>query len=382
MSAAPRTPQDAVELELIRSLTAGLAPSIIMTTGFTLAGALIVWMARDPLLLVLLLCGIAASTIRVVAALRMPRPGGPAEFPIARARMLEQNFRMGYLAFAATLSLFGLRAFMLPMPHIHMLMLCLLMGYTAGVAATIALRPRIAIPSMIMGLAPAILAPLFQFNPVYVAMSLMTAGFLTGGLLNLRVRYANTVEEIALRITFGNIARKDSLTALPNRIALREWFQERCIAAADGGELIAVHYLDLDGFKPINDRFGHPFGDALLAAVSKRIVAAIRDTDLAARLGGDEFAIVQFGIESPEDAERLARRLVAAIARPYNIEDRIVRVETSIGYVAADIHSCDLEQFLTRADQALYVSKRQGGGITRYDPDRGKADKGKAFAHA
>lgn len=369
-SLSHRTAQDAVELELIRSLAASLVPALIMTTGFTLAGGLIVWTARDATLLGLLLFGMVVSVARIAAALRLPRKRG-IDVPIARARRRERQFRIVYLTFAATLGLFGLRTFMLDSPQIHMLMVCLLIGYAAGVAATVALRPSIAIPSMLMALSPMILSALFTFQPLYVATGLMTAAFLVGGVQNLRVRHSHTVDEIAQRITFGNIARKDSLTALPNRIALREWFQDRRRTAADG--LIAVHYLDLDGFKPINDRFGHPIGDALLTAVGERIANAIREGDLAARLGGDEFAIVQYGIESAANAEHLAQRLNETIGRPYRIESRAMTISTSIGYVVVEPSRADLEELLNLADQALYRSKRQGGGVTRHRAEHGSA---------
>ncbi len=282
-----RTPQEAVELELIRSLAPSLVPTSIMTAGFAFAGGLIVWTERDATLLGLLILGIVASAARIVAALRLPRRDGAA-YPIERARRREHHFRAAYVAFAVALGLFGLRTFLIDSPTVQVLMVCLLMGYAAGVAATVALRPSIAIPSMLAALMPMILAALFSLNPIYMAVGLMTAAFFIGGVQNLRVRHAHIAEQIELRITFANIARKDSLTALPNRIALREWFQDRRRGSTGGH--VAVHYLDLDGFKPINDRYGHIVGDALLAAVGKRISATIRDSDIAARLGGDEFA--------------------------------------------------------------------------------------------
>lgn len=364
-----RAAHDVVELELIRSLAAGLLPTSIMTVGFAVCGGLILWTEQDQLLALLMVGALIASAARIVAALRMPRKDEPATISLARARRLEWNFRLGHHAFAAMLGLFGLRTFQLDSAALHMLMTCLLIGYAAGVSATTALRPRIAIPSMLLALMPPMIAAIARMEAPYVAMGLMTMAFVVGGIQNMCIRHTRTKEEIALRITFGNIARKDSLTALPNRIALREWFHERGMTSGRTG-LIAVHYLDLDGFKPVNDRFGHLFGDALLAAVGQRIVGATRETDLAARLGGDEFAVVQVGIGEVGDAEQLARRLNAAISRPYQIDGRIVNIATSIGYVVVTPQQDrDLEQLLALADRALYASKRQGGGVTRYGGD-------------
>jgi diguanylate cyclase (GGDEF)-like protein len=355
--------QDAVELELIRSLGASLVPTYIMTAAFAVAGGLIVWSARDATLMVLMVLGVIASAARVITVLRLPRKR-PVEFNIEHARRRERQFRLACLTFAGTLGLFGFRGFLLPSPAMHVLMMCLLMGYASGVAATLTLRPSIAIPSMLMAMIPTVIVAVFSLDPIYMTTGLLISAFLAGGIQNLGVRHTNAFNEIAMRISFGKLARKDSLTALPNRIALSEWFQERNRAPASG--LIAVHYLDLDGFKPINDRYGHPVGDSVLTAVGKRIVSAIRDSDLAARLGGDEFAVVQFGLDSAEDADHLARRLSDAICRPYRIENHVMRVSTSIGYVVAASPGRDLEELLNLADQALYRSKGQGGGISRH----------------
>jgi len=359
--------RDAVELELIRSLGASLVPTYIMTAGFAVAGSLIVWSGRDGILLVLLALGAIASAARIITVLRLPR-NRPRDFNIDEARRREGQFRLACLAFAGILGLFGFRGLLLPSPALHVLMMCLLMGYASGVAATLTLRPSIAIPSMLMAMVPTIFLAVFSLDPIYMATGLLISAFLAGGIQNLGVRHGNASEQIAMRISFGRLARKDGLTALPNRIALSEWFQEKSHASVPG--LIAVHYLDLDGFKPINDRYGHPVGDAVLTAVGKRIIGTIRDSDLAARLGGDEFAVVQFGLDSAQDASNLAQRLSDAICRPYRIENHILRASTSIGYVVAASPGDDLEELLNLADQALYRSKRRGGGISRhgYEP--------------
>jgi diguanylate cyclase (GGDEF)-like protein len=133
--------------------------------------------------------------------------------------------------------------------------------------------------------------------------------------------------------------------------------------------MVAVYFLDLNGFKPVNDRYGHPVGDALLIAVSQRIARTIRATDTAARLGGDEFAVLQCDIASDGEAALLAKRLVAAIARPYRIDEHTIDVSTCIGYIVAEHGAEDLECLLSLADEALYASKRAGSSVTRWNPD-------------
>jgi diguanylate cyclase (GGDEF)-like protein len=286
---------------------------------------------------------------------------------LSRARLLQRRFTAAYFAFALVLGMFGYRTLQLPYPEVHMLMVCMLVGYGAGVAATVGLRPRIAIPSMLAAVAPALTAALARPDEIYWATSLLTSGFLIGGIESVRSRHRTAVRSIGRRIAFSALARQDGLTALPNRLALREWFDERVTCAGKAG-MTAVHYLDLDGFKPVNDRFGHPIGDALLVAVSQRITSTIRDSDMAARFGGDEFAVIQCGIRHADEAALLAQRLATAIGQPYQIEGNPIRISTCVGYVVSEDGGEDFEYLLHVADDALYASKRAGGGVTRWLP--------------
>ncbi|OWK19624.1 hypothetical protein AJ88_40905 [Mesorhizobium amorphae CCBAU 01583] len=103
------------------------------------------------------------------------------------------------------------------------------------------------------------------------------------------------------------------------------------LALARRGALMAVHYLDLDNFKPVNDNFGHKAGDRLLIDVAGRLRAAVRDNDTVARLGGDEFAIIQTGITGQTDVSALARRIVERFQSPFTVADSPVVVGVSIG---------------------------------------------------
>ena len=141
-------------------------------------------------------------------------------------------------------------------------------------------------------------------------------------------------EKQRLEAKIAHMAHHDSLTDLPNRSLLDERLAVE-LARTRRGERLALHILDLDNFKTVNDTLGHPVGDALLRAVATRLRSIARDRDMVARLGGDEFAIVQVGIETEDDATGLARRLVDAMAEPFNIGDQQVFVGTSIGIALA-----------------------------------------------
>jgi GGDEF domain-containing protein len=106
-------------------------------------------------------------------------------------------------------------------------------------------------------------------KPLHIATALMTAAFLAGGIFSLRKRHARALDDIGRRLTFASLARSDGLTDLPNRLALRGWFDRNVRDAKL--RPIALHCLDLNCFKPVNDSFGHPVGDELLTAVARRI---------------------------------------------------------------------------------------------------------------
>ena len=160
-------------------------------------------------------------------------------------------------------------------------------------------------------------------------------------------------------------ARHDSLTGLANRAAFMDDLQ-RIAANAD---VATVFFLDLDGFKAVNDKWGHAVGDELLIAVSKRLVAALRTNDLGARYGGDEFVAIVFGLEDNAASIRFGQRLIEAIERPFQLGPHHVRISTSIGVVrvAQGLNAPDI---VRRADIAAYSAKAAGKGRVRiHDPE-------------
>ena len=360
--------QEALEVELIRSLFESISPTAIMAAGFVGAGGLMAWETRDPILLLVLIGGALAALARLAVMMLCMREAQRADLLIGRARILQRRFTYSYVGFAGMLGMFGYRSLALPHPKVHMLTICMLVGYAAGAAAYVGLRPRIAIPSILAAVTPALIGALLHADLLYWATAFLASAFLASGVGSVRTRHARTARSIGRRLAFSTLARQDGLTALPNRLALREWFDERVIDTGHPG-MIAVHFLDLDKFKPVNDCFGHPVGDALLVAVGERIARTIRPTDTAGRLGGDEFAVLQCNIASPDEAALMANRLVAAISRPYRIDGHAIDVSTSVGYIIAEHGAEDLECLLSLADEALYASKRSGQSVTRWEPD-------------
>lgn len=157
-----------------------------------------------------------------------------------------------------------------------------------------------------------------------------------------------------------HLAHHDALTGLANRAQMRERLDDQLKQGRRGGGF-ALLYLDLDGFKGINDTLGHAAGDQLLKAVSERLQDCIRENDLVARLGGDEFAILQALAEQPSDAIELAKRINMAISTPFTLGQIEVDIGVTIGITFAPKDGSDGEQLLSNADAALYHAK----GVSR-----------------
>ena len=162
------------------------------------------------------------------------------------------------------------------------------------------------------------------------------------------------------------LAYHDTLTGLPNRAQFYEMFKHAMHHAAHTKDTLALMYLDLDKFKPVNDIFGHETGDQLLQAVGERLQAAVRKTDTVARLGGDEFAILLQGLLSKEISITLASKLVDAIAQPFVIANHNFHIGVSIGISMYPADGETQEELIRKADQAMYAAKQTGGGTYRF----------------
>ena len=156
------------------------------------------------------------------------------------------------------------------------------------------------------------------------------------------------------------LAHYDSLTALPNRNLLEDRF-ERAIAKCDRmQEMLAVCFLDLDDFKPVNDTYGHFVGDLLLIELTQRIKNTIREQDTASRYGGDEFVLLLGELHSRQDCEMVLSKLLNVLSEPYEIEGNIINIGASIGYTLYPFDRGSLESLIDHADQTLYRVKNNG----------------------
>jgi diguanylate cyclase (GGDEF)-like protein/PAS domain S-box-containing protein len=157
------------------------------------------------------------------------------------------------------------------------------------------------------------------------------------------------------------LAYHDPLTGLPNRLLLTERLEHALSVLARLNTQVALLFFDLDGFKDINDTLGHAIGDSLLQAVACRMQSALRDGDTVVRFGGDEFVILTESCESRAGLEQVAGKIIAAVSQPFQIDDREIMVQTSVGIAVAPADGTDSQTLIKAADQAMYRAKAHKG---------------------
>lgn len=158
------------------------------------------------------------------------------------------------------------------------------------------------------------------------------------------------------------LAYKDPLTGLSNKRYVDALFGKALQLANRPHQLLALYYIDLDKFKPVNDEAGHKAGDLVLKIVAERLTKAIRSTDICARLGGDEFIVVATQLESTEQARLIAEKLLNCLNEPYQVNNKQYQVGASIGISLYPEHGKTFPELLEKADEAMYVMKRDGRG--------------------
>ena len=163
-----------------------------------------------------------------------------------------------------------------------------------------------------------------------------------------------------------HLANVDVLSGLPNRGRVRQLLGEALRTATTSNVPCAIMFLDLDGFKPVNDTFGHPKGDAVLQAVAKRLCDQVGGDGNVGRMGGDEFAIVIADAQSRKKVEQLADSIIRSIKEPYMIDQTEIRIGVSIGCAFGPIDGATVDDLILKADLALYEAKGAGRGVAKY----------------
>jgi len=260
-----------------------------------------------------------------------------------------------------------------------------LLTLTAWVAGLVAvhLKPRnpdtmaaLRSAGVVTGAGVAVVGAAFTASSSMVALpmqALALSGLALGGLvavagvLDLALKKADIAEPV--RRGSGRAATVDSLTQLPTRVYFEAKLEAAARHAAARNQKIALFFIDLDGFKPVNDTYGHTSGDQVLEQVGKRILGLARGRDVAARVGGDEFLLLVHGAVTPDSVAQTAHRLIERLSEPYDANGREVNISCSVG-IALYPDGCEPNKLIARADAAMYAAKRSGGSKhCFYSPD-------------
>ncbi|MGY2737244.1 diguanylate cyclase domain-containing protein [Sphingomonas sp. UYP23] len=345
-------------------------PVVFMGMVFIGVTALVAWQWRDPVVASLSALGTIVTMFRLLV-IRDYRARNVAAGEITATRRWERGYAIGNYAFALLLGFFNVRMLVSHLPLVHMIAVSLVFGFGAGLVARISIRPLICVISLLLAVVPTVIglslhalmddaSPLHSELFTIEALLMATTAILS--LHSVNHLYCTMVAHLTAKHDLSFLARRDALTKLPNRLWLREAFKENFAAMANTKCHMALHFLDLDGFKAINDLHGHPAGDAVLREVADRLLATVRTGDTVSRLGGDEFIVLQTMIAQKSEAEMLARRIVKKLSAPYLFEGKELRISVSVGIAIAPRDGIDLERLITCADTALYLAKARGKG--------------------
>ncbi len=202
------------------------------------------------------------------------------------------------------------------------------------------------------------------------AIDLVISGMEMGGRTVALGVISEKTEKERIRRLMDRLAFHDTLTELPNRVLLFDRINQSLSRFTRDGGVFAIAILDLDGFKEINDSFGHACGDALLKGVAQRLTHCVRNVDTVARLGGDEFALILQGVEGEDEADSVLRKIIIEISRHFDLNGNEIKVGASIGVAFCPQDGASIHELLGRADFAMYEAKRKGGSC--YQISNGK----------
>lgn len=243
------------------------------------------------------------------------------------------------------------------------------MGLAAGAASALSTSPVAYLCFLFPTVLPAGLRILLLERGTLPEVAGIAAIVFCLAMVAIGVNNARTMTA-ALRLRFINfelareleaLATRDSLTGLPNRLILVERLSSALKRADRGEHDVAIAFVDCDGFKKINDTYGHQAGDEYLKQVALGLQAAVREVDTVARLGGDEFIVLLERCGDKETVERIVQRILAAASSEIHIGSVVVKPQLSVGITCYPRDGSDAEELIKQADEAMYAAKRSGG---------------------
>lgn len=368
---------DAVRETLVESLYASPRSLIIGALTSSAITATVSIVSGDRAMVICAIAIAIVACIRIADAvrleLRVPKRVTPNKAP---GRRREIVYRVGALCYSALLGTFGLLTLLNTSDGVlQLLAVTTTIGYAAGIAGRNAGRPWIALAQLCCASLPLAVGLIVSFDVLKIVLAVVIVLFVVA-MMDITLQTYSVIlkatlasrEKAALAEHHAAIARRDDLTGVANRTAFRERFEARLRALDGGSQWLAIHWIDLDRFKEINDSFGHLAGNALLVCIAGRLDEAFGSAGIVARLGGDEFAVV-CEIEHRDAANSIGHRIIELVERPVDHEGRLLRVGASLGIAIAPADGADADTLLKNADLALYRAKDTGRGrMCFYEP--------------
>jgi diguanylate cyclase (GGDEF)-like protein len=365
-----RSLPDTTYAELVTLVIGGRLPIVIMALTVIAVATLAHFERPDGRALGLaggILILLVLRTLLVTAFIRATKAG---PLPIETIRRWEVRYARVVIPYAILLGLFSLHLVVTSGEAVRLLVAIETYGFCAGMVSRGFVRPQLcALMVLIVAFPTAagffiVAANVHGLHAItFAIVGALIAVYALTSLETVRHLYGAMLTQLATKRELAAFARIDPLTGLANRLAMREKLVSE--KHRDGHRLFAILSLDLDGFKAVNDEFGHPAGDRLLREIGRRLMEAMDEGDMAVRMGGDEFCVVQTSIEQDIDAEAMGNRLIKALNEPFFDNGTLLQVGSSIGVALEDGSVDDIDLLLERADSALYRAKRYGGNTLR-----------------
>ena len=355
---------------LVAELSRTLIPTSMMGITILVIGGYAFWnLVSIPVALATLMGGAGSVAKVMTILLQTHKLSLSSELPgLEESRRWELAHTIMTITVSSSVSGLASLMFLSAYTQLDLLATALLFGYCAGVSTRLAPRPVIASAAMVIATVPAIIFTFMTGETSHRIVAIIFVFFLLGGIHSVMYIHHNSVRNISMRLDMEVLARNDPLTGLANRLGLREAFRRTALNT----RLLAIHCLDLDGFKDVNDNHGHASGDRVLNIVADRLKRIVPEGSTVARIGGDEFVVLQHIFHHVEEADELRNLLDTSLQLPFELPGVTVSMSGSVGTASSESLTADLDVMLSAADEMLYSCKRvrHHGRITSPDYSR------------
>ncbi|WP_049000158.1 GGDEF domain-containing protein [Enterobacter bugandensis] len=341
---------------LVAELSRTLIPTSMMGITLLIIGSYAFWIQGSiPILLGTLMGGAGSIAKVIIILLQMHRLRLSSELPgLDKSKRWELAHTIMTVTVSSSVSLLASLMFLSTHSQLHLLATALLFGYCAGVSTRLAPRPVIASTAMVIATIPAIIGTFMMGETSHRMVSVIFLFFLLGGIHSVMYIHRNSVRNISMRLDMEVLARNDPLTGMANRLGLREAFRRTILKS----RLIAIHCIDLDGFKDVNDNHGHASGDRVLKIVADRLKRIVPEGATVARIGGDEFVVLQNILSHVEESDVLREQIDTSLKQPFELPGMTIHLSGSVGTASCESLMADLDVMLNAADEMLYNCKR------------------------